>query len=90
MRRGGSASPIAASEARTRSRDSPTALSASPTMVKAGRPAVMVTCASTSIASMPWNVTVRTRATKKLSLPNGTPSLGEPRRPRQPLGATRA
>ena len=54
---------MAESEARTRSRDSPTALSGRPTMVKAGSPEAIVTCASTSTAAIPWNATVRTRAT---------------------------
>jgi hypothetical protein len=44
--------------ARTRSRDSPTALSGRPTTVKAGRPEAMVTCASTASTSMPENATV--------------------------------
>jgi len=53
IRRGGSASPSAFKAARTRSRDSATALSGSPTTLKATTPEVMVTWASTSIGSMP-------------------------------------
>ena len=63
MRRGGSPRPSAASAARTRSRNSATALSGSPTTVKAGSPEAIVTWASTSITSTPWNATVRTLAT---------------------------
>src|SRR5205809_1128851 len=47
MRCGGSASPRARSAARTRSRLSPTALSASPTMAKATVPGAIITCTST-------------------------------------------
>jgi len=48
---------------RTRSRDSPTALSGRPTTAKAGMPAPICTCTSTGSASMPWNATVVTWAT---------------------------
>ncbi len=63
MRRAGTASPIEVSAARTRSRDSATALSGRPTTMKATIPDVMVTWASTSSASMPRKATVRIRAT---------------------------
>ena len=53
MRFGGSARPMAPMALRTRTRDSPTALSGRPTMVKLGRPDEMLTCTSTSSASMP-------------------------------------
>jgi hypothetical protein len=49
--------------ARTRSRDSATALSGRPTTVNAGKPEAIVTWVSTSMTSTPWNATVRTRAT---------------------------
>ena len=60
MRRGGSARPMAASAARTRSRDSATALSGRPTTVNAGRPLIICTCTSTATASTPWKATVLT------------------------------
>ncbi len=63
MRLGGSARPSALSAPRTRSRDSATALSGSPTTEKAGRPALICTCTSTSMTSMPRNATVLMRAT---------------------------
>jgi hypothetical protein len=63
IRFGGSPRPSEASAARTRSRDSATALSGSPTMVKAGSPEAIVTWVSTSMTSTPWNATVRTFAT---------------------------
>ena len=63
MRRAGSASPEATSAARTRSRASLTALSGSPTMLKAGRPGATCTWTSTRRASMPSNATVDTRWT---------------------------
>ncbi len=47
MRCGGSASPSARKQARTRSRLSPTALSASPTTAKAMLPGATSTCTST-------------------------------------------
>ena len=53
MRRGGSPRPSEASAARTRSRDSATALSGSPTTVKAGSPEAIVTWVSTSMTSTP-------------------------------------
>ena len=53
MRRGGSARPSADSAARTRSRDSATALSGSPTTLKAGKPEAIVTWVSTSTTSTP-------------------------------------
>src|SRR5712692_396350 len=68
MRLGGSANPSALSAARTRSRDSATVLSGSPTTMKFGKPPAMVTCTSTSSTSMPWKATVRMRATKMLLL----------------------
>ena len=58
MRLAGSARPIAVIAARTRSLASLTALSGSPTRLKAGRPAAMAHCTSTSRASTPWNATV--------------------------------
>src|SRR4051812_41741298 len=63
IRRGGSAKPSAERAARTRSRDSATALSGRPTIVKAGSPAAIVTWVSISPTSTPRNATVRTRAT---------------------------
>jgi hypothetical protein len=63
IRFGGKAKPRAASAARTRSRDSATALSGNPTTVKAGSPEAIVTWVSTSMTSTPRNATVRTRAT---------------------------
>jgi hypothetical protein len=63
MRRGGSARPSAAKAARTRSRDSATALSGRPTTLNAGSPEAIVTWVSTSMTSTPLNATVRTRAT---------------------------
>ena len=62
MRFGGSASPIALSAPRTRSRLSATALSGRPTMAKAGSPGPIWTCTSTARASMPSKATVVTRA----------------------------
>src|SRR5580704_2880331 len=63
MWRDGNDRPSAANAERTRSRDSPTALSGRPTTAKAGSPAVIVTWVSTSTTSTPLNATVRTRAT---------------------------
>ena len=63
MRLAGSARPEAVSAARTRSRDSPTALSARPTMVKATSPLAICTCTSTGRVSTPSNATVATRVT---------------------------
>ena len=62
MRLGGSARPIAASAARTRSRLSATALSGRPTMMKAGSPEESCTCTSTARASSPRYATVATVA----------------------------
>ena len=53
IRFGGSASPIADSAARTRSRLSATALSGSPTMTNAGTLVDSWTCTSTARASSP-------------------------------------
>ncbi len=53
MRFGGNASPSEFSAERTRSRDSATALSGSPTTVKTGRPEAIVTWVSTSMTSIP-------------------------------------
>ena len=53
MRLGGSPRPNEASAARTRSRDSATALSGNPTTVKAGSPEAIVTWVSTSMTSTP-------------------------------------
>jgi hypothetical protein len=53
IRRGGNPRPSEASAARTRSRDSATALSGNPTTVKAGNPEAIVTWVSTSITSTP-------------------------------------
>ena len=63
MRLAGSARPEATSAERTRSRDSATALSPRPTMVKATVPAAICTWTSTGRASTPSNATVDTRAT---------------------------
>ncbi len=63
MRRAGSARPDATRAERTRSRASDTALSGSPTTLKAGRPGATCTCTSTARASMPSNATVATRWT---------------------------
>ena len=63
MRLGGRPSPSAPSALRTRSRNSATALSGRPTRVNAGRPALICTCTSTSLTSIPENATVRMRAT---------------------------
>src|SRR5436190_10679308 len=63
MRRAGSAKPEATSAARTRSRASDTALSGSPTTLKAGSPGATWTWTSTARASMPSNATVATRWT---------------------------
>ena len=63
MRFAGSASPEAMSAERTRSRDSATALSASPTIMKTTLPAEICTCTSTARASMPSKATVDTRVT---------------------------
>jgi hypothetical protein len=65
IRLGGRARPMAPSELRTRSRDSPTALSGRPTMVNAGSPELICTWTSTSLTSMPLNATVRIRATPR-------------------------
>jgi hypothetical protein len=62
MRFGGKARPMAFSAPRTRSRLSATALSARPTMVKAGMPGLIWTWTSTARASMPSKATVVTRA----------------------------
>ena len=53
MRLGGSDRPMAVRAARTRSLDSATALSGSPTISRAGRPPEICTCTSTGTASMP-------------------------------------
>jgi hypothetical protein len=58
MRLGGSEKPMALSAARTRSRDSATALSGRPTMVKPGVPGDRAHCTSTSRASMPSKATL--------------------------------
>src|SRR5271156_1047424 len=63
MRRAGSASPEAINAARTRSRDSATALSPRPTIMNATLPLAICTCTSTARASTPSNATVETRAT---------------------------
>jgi hypothetical protein len=61
MRRDGSARPDEVSAARTRSRASDTALSPSPTTLKAGSPGATWTWTVTLRASMPSNATVATR-----------------------------
>ena len=61
--RAGNARPMAFNAARTRSRDSPTALSGRPTMVKVGRPLEMATYASIGRTSIPAKATVLTCAT---------------------------
>ena len=53
IRRDGNPRPSEASAARTRSRDSATALSGNPTTVKAGNPEAIVTWVSTSMTSTP-------------------------------------
>jgi len=58
MRFGGSASPIDDKAARTRSRDSATALSAKPTMAMVGNPFAICTYTSTGMVSMPRNAIV--------------------------------
>ena len=58
MRFAGSARPIEVIAARTRSLASETALSGRPTRLKAGRPAAIAHCTSTSRASTPWKATV--------------------------------
>src|SRR5262249_41249957 len=64
MRLGGRPSPMAVNAARTRSRLSPTALSASPTSAKAPiPPGAICTWTSTSSTSTPWKATDLTRAT---------------------------
>src|SRR5260370_13444876 len=70
MWRDGSDRPSAASAERTRSRDSPTALSGRPTTAKTGNPEVIVTWVSTATTSTPLTASVRTRATMfQLCLP---------------------
>jgi hypothetical protein len=69
MRFGGKARPMEVKAARTRSRLSVTALSGSPTTVKAGSPGAICTCTSTSKTRMPWKATVLTRATMILPHP---------------------
>src|SRR5262249_53629910 len=78
MRWGGSANLRARKDARTRSRLSPTALSASPTMAKASWPGATRTWTSTGRTSMPWNATVLTLACMRLvlSLPEGRNGTG--------------
>ena len=63
MRLAGRARPEAISAERTRSRDSATALSPRPTMVKATVPEAICTWTSTGRASTPSKATVDTRAT---------------------------
>ena len=60
-------SPEAMSAARTRSRDSPTALSAKPTIENMTVPLAICTCTSTGRVSMPSNATVATRTTMLIS-----------------------
>src|SRR5918996_420483 len=69
MRFGGRARPMAPSAPRTRSRDSPTALSGRPTTAKEGRPELIWTWTSTSRTSMPENATVRRWATPSVEEP---------------------
>src|SRR5947209_2168857 len=63
MRFAGIARPEATSAERTRSRDSVTALSPSPTILKTTLPGRICTCTSTGLASMPSNATVATLTT---------------------------
>src|SRR5208283_5272672 len=63
IRLAGSARPEATSAARTRSRDSATALSARPTTLKTTAPLEICTCTSTGLASTPSKATVATRTT---------------------------
>jgi hypothetical protein len=65
MRFAGSARPEAISAERTRSRDSATALSGRPTIVKTTLPGESCTCTSTERASMPSKATVETRVTMR-------------------------
>jgi hypothetical protein len=60
---GGIARPEAFNAARTRSRDSATALSPRPTTVNTTLPLAICTCTSTGRASMPSNATVATLTT---------------------------
>src|SRR4051794_25914521 len=62
MRRIGNSKPALATAARTRSRASRTALSPSPTIPNAGRPARMSTSTQTGRASRPSSAKDRTRA----------------------------
>ena len=72
MRLAGRARPEAISADRTRSRDSATALSPRPTMVKATVPEAICTWTSTGRASTPSKATVDTRATMSAPRP-GSP-----------------
>ena len=63
MRLAGIASPDAISAERTRSFDSATALSPSPTMLKTTLPGAIWTWTSTGRASIPSKATVATRTT---------------------------
>jgi hypothetical protein len=67
IRRAGSASPEAMSAARTRSRDSATALSGRPTTLNTTLPWEICTWTSTARASMPSNASVATRVTMPTS-----------------------
>ena len=69
MRRCGNSKPEFLMAARTRSRASCTAVSGSPTMVKAGRPGAMSTSTSTMDPSNPTTAQLRTRASVIASLP---------------------
>ena len=63
MRLAGIASPEAIKAPRTRSRDSPTALSGRPTTLKWTAPGMICTWTSTARASIPSKATVATRVT---------------------------
>ncbi len=63
MRFAGSESPSEWIAARTRSFDSPTALSGRPTIANVGRPPTVCTCTSMGVTSIPSNATVLTCAT---------------------------
>src|ERR1700676_2558652 len=69
MRLAGSARPEAMRAERTRSRDSATALSPRPTIMKTTVPEAICTCTSTGLASTPSKATVDTRDT--ISPPSG-------------------
>ena len=68
IRCSGNSKPELTIAARTRSRDSRTAASGSPTSEKAGRPRWMSISTSTGRASTPWSASVRVRASMATTL----------------------